>query len=143
MTESQLQILALAEEVERLQVALSDEQAARDALRRHFLKLSSPAATAAGQQRAADSFHSAAVPPEVGGTERIGNGKLAQAEVAEVELPPRESVVGRVQRAAHGGPSLSGVKSGAHRAKQPLRAFSLWSFITGADRVGHDEGEWA
>lgn len=139
MTESQLQILALAEEVERLQVVVSDERAARDAIRRRFLKLSSPAATAAGQQRAAEGVHSTEASPVKGGTERSGSEEVADA-AAQVASPTRESVVDRVQRAAHQRPDHS-AQTGAHRAKQPRRGFSLWSFITGADRVADEDDD--
>ena len=138
VTHEQLQLLALAEEVERLQVVVSDERAARDALRRRFFKLSAPAAAAALQVRAAKELRSLEASP-LEYSNMSGGTESAEAHVVS---PRRETVVERAQRAAHPELEHSTPNSAGHPAKQSRRPFSLWGFITGADKVA-EQDEWA
>ena len=134
VTESDLQILALAEEVERLQSALSDERAARDHLRRRFLKLSSPAAMAvasANQKRSTNQDHGLVNKREV----IASNGKAHGSAMQHVVPPIRASVVDRVQLLAQQPPDQLRGQRPPQPVKQPGPRFSLWAFITGADRV--------
>lgn len=141
VTESELQILALAEEVERLQTALTDERAARDQLRRRFLKLSSPAAMAvasAEQQKIAKQNSSAQILSVLGtADEAVGSDSVQEFTVQQSVPPIRESVVDRVQRAAPQPPVQTSVPQPGKVKRS--RGFSLWGFITGADRVTDED----
>lgn len=141
VTESELQILALAEEVERLQTALTDERAAREQLRRHFLKLSSPAAMAvasAEQQKSAKQNRSTQVLSVEGTADEAVGIDSVQESIVQQSVPQiRESVVDRVQRAAQQPPVQTSVPQPGNIKRS--RGFSLWGFITGADRVTDED----
>ena len=137
MSESDLQILALAEEVERLQTALGDERAARDQLRRRFLKLSSPAAMAvasADQKRSTDENYSAKA-LGIKGESLVGGEEFQGSPVQHAVSPIRASVVDRVQLCAQQQLDQLSVQGSPQPVKQQGRRFSLWGFITGADKV--------
>ena len=131
ITESQLQIIALAEEVERLQSALTEERAYREQLRRRFLKLSSPAALAANQRKIADSVQSAGALPVKPAPQSNGSVPLQTPHSASIqnELTATE----HVEQMQH--PPMNQSErdhaSGVQHARQPRQGFSVWAFITG------------
>jgi hypothetical protein len=128
ITESQLQILALAEEVERLQGLVASEKAANDELRRRFLKMSAP-------RRPPDTD----LPTQ--GTERPQVDSETQplptapSDSAAISGQPEHvSVVGRAQQARQAAALADHSQRSA--GQQRKRGFSLWGFITGEDRIG-------
>ena len=142
VTESQLQILALAEEVERLQGLLAAERAARDELRRHALKLSAarqpPQLTSAeidmaDVQSAATRQHGEPSPAELQPT-ALAQPQLTARTKPALEAERREHV-SVVQRAQHAG-EIVPVKIAQQTAGRQRRSgFSIWGFITGEDRI--------
>jgi len=134
VTESQLQILALAEEVERLQGLLAAERAAREELRRHALKLSAsrPPQLASAQTGMADRLSPASQqhdePPP--GAMQPTSDRTQTAAVAE-----RREHVSVVQRIQHAGQPVAVESAPQASGRQRRSGFSIWGFITGEDRV--------
>ena len=139
VTESQLQILALAEEVERLQDLVAAEREARDELRRRFLKMSAPRPPplTLAQYNTGDMPSTTTQPqveplpvnsqPEAVQPSTDHNGTAADTQQGE-----HASVVHKIQQAEQ---SVS-VDSSQHvTGRQRKRGFSIWGFITGEDRI--------
>ena len=140
VTESQLQILALAEEVERLQGLLAAERAARDELRRHALKLTAPRQhplltltenDTADRPSASTLLHDEPPPsnPQPGASQPRTD-KTQSAAIAE-----RRDHVSVVHRVQHAGQSVAVDSTQEAAGRQRRSGFSLWGFITGEDRI--------
>ena len=140
ITESQLQVLALAEEVERLQSLLAAERAARDELRRHALKLSAPRPPplAAADIDTADrpsAVSRADDAPPPGEPQLEALQPTTARDRSAVETGERQEHVSVVHRAQHAEQVLP-VKSAQRAAGRQRRSgFSIWGFITGEDRI--------
>ena len=128
ITESQLQILALAEEVERLQGLVVSERAAQDELRRRFLRVSAPRP-----------------PPNAGIADHTTERMRAEPETRTEDVAPSTatatkeqrqhvSVVGRAQQARQSADAGDRLQQAPTQPRK--RGFSIWGFITGEDRIG-------
>ena len=139
VTESELQILALAEEVERLQGLLATERAARDELRRHALKLSAPkpprltsTETGTTERPLAGARHQDEPPPAEPQLEALQPTKGRTQTAAKAERREHVSVVHRAQDV---GQPVAVDSAQQVAGRQRKSGFSLWGFITGEDRI--------
>jgi len=140
VTQSQLQILALAEEVERLQGLLAAERAARDELRRHALKLSAPRPPllAAAEIDTADRPSAVSRPddaPPPGEPQLEALQPTTARTQSALETSERQEHVSVVHRAQHAEQVLPAESAQRATGRQRRAGFSIWGFITGEDRI--------
>ena len=139
VTGKQPQASALAAEIERLQGLVVMERAARDELRRRFLKMTAPRPppldSAQIDTRDAQSAKARprVEPPRVESQPETTQATTdSDASAADAQQRGRVSVVHQIQQAEQ---SVAADNSQQTGGGQRRRGFSIWGFITGEDRL--------